>query len=79
MSALDAAEVRRIAAQLATLEQQRAEGGSPHDDEPLRLYRLKRSSAFVRVLDRDPAPIPQDMVQPRHRALFLYSRANKVL
>ena len=62
MSTLDAVEVRRIAAQLATLKQQRNEDPSPHDDKPIRLYRLNSSSAFVRVLDEHPEPITPDMV-----------------
>ena len=62
MSAPNAVDVRRIAAQVAALEQQRVEGTLPHDDKPLRLYHVKSSSGFVRVLDQHPEPISQDMV-----------------
>uniref|UniRef100_A0AAV1UXG7 Photolyase/cryptochrome alpha/beta domain-containing protein n=1 Tax=Peronospora matthiolae TaxID=2874970 RepID=A0AAV1UXG7_9STRA len=62
MSTLDAVEVRRIATQLAALKQQRNEATSLDDDEPIRLYRLTNSSAFVRVLDDYPEPISSDML-----------------
>ncbi|CAI5725782.1 unnamed protein product [Hyaloperonospora brassicae] len=62
MSAPNAVDVRRIAAQVAALEQQRAEGTLPHDDKPLRLYQVNSSSGFVRVLDQHPEPISQDML-----------------
>ncbi|ETM41869.1 hypothetical protein, variant 1 [Phytophthora nicotianae] len=61
MMPLDAAETRRISAQLAMLEQQRAHGNLPHEDTPLRLYRM-RTGGFVRVLDQHPEPISQDLL-----------------
>lgn len=61
MSLPDPVEARRISAQLATLEQQRARGSLPHEETPLRLYRV-RNGSFVRVLDRHPEPISQDML-----------------
>ncbi|KAG1684296.1 hypothetical protein DVH05_011433 [Phytophthora capsici] len=57
----DAAETRRISAQLETLEQQRAQGNLPHENTPLRLYRV-RTGGFVRVLDQHPEPISQGML-----------------
>ncbi|KAL4166964.1 hypothetical protein KRP22_012451 [Phytophthora ramorum] len=62
MSLPDAAEARRISAQLATLEQQRAQGTLPHGDTPLRLYRVQ-TGGFVRVLDGHPEPISQGMLE----------------
>ncbi|KAG2766496.1 hypothetical protein PC129_g11792 [Phytophthora cactorum] len=61
MSLPDAAEARRISAQLATLEQQREQGNLPHEDTPFRLYRV-RTGGFVRVLDQHPEPISQGML-----------------
>ncbi|KAG7377109.1 hypothetical protein PHYPSEUDO_012159 [Phytophthora pseudosyringae] len=61
MSLPDAAEARRISAQLATLEQQRAQGSLPHVDMPLRLYRV-RAGGFVRVLDEHPEPVSPGML-----------------
>ncbi|KAK1937719.1 hypothetical protein P3T76_009456 [Phytophthora citrophthora] len=58
----DAAEARRISAQLATLEQQRVLGRLPHDDTPLRLYRV-RTGGFIRVLDQHPEPISPSMLE----------------
>ncbi|POM57557.1 Hypothetical protein PHPALM_37910, partial [Phytophthora palmivora] len=60
--ALDATEARRISARLATLEQQRTEGSLPHEDTPLRLYRVG-GGGFVRVLDQHPEPISQSMLE----------------
>ncbi|KAL4146906.1 hypothetical protein PRNP1_010662 [Phytophthora ramorum] len=62
MSLPDAAEARRISAQLATLEQQRAQGTLPHGDTPLRLYRVQ-TGGFVRVLDGHPEPISRGMLE----------------
>ncbi|KAG6616816.1 uncharacterized protein IUM83_04721 [Phytophthora cinnamomi] len=62
MSLPDAAEARRISAQLETLEQQRAQGRLPHEDTPLRLYRVG-GGGFVRVLDEHPEPISQSMLE----------------
>lgn len=62
MSLPDAAEARRISAQLATLEQQRAQGSLPHENTPLRLYSVPTGS-FVRVLDQHPEPISPGMLQ----------------
>ncbi|CAH0517258.1 unnamed protein product [Peronospora belbahrii] len=62
MALPDAVEARRIAAQLATLEQQRAEGNLPYDTTPLRLYQVQ-TGGFVRVLDQHPEPISQGMLQ----------------
>ncbi|KAE8875866.1 hypothetical protein PF005_g10287 [Phytophthora fragariae] len=61
MSLPDAAEARRISAQLEMLEQQRAQGNLPHEDAPLRLYRVG-AGGFVRVLDQHPEPISQGML-----------------
>ncbi|KAL3669352.1 hypothetical protein V7S43_005729 [Phytophthora oleae] len=62
MALPDAAEARRISAQLAALEQQRAQGRLPHEDAPLRLYRV-RTGGFVRVLDQHTEPISQSMLE----------------
>ncbi|TDH72081.1 hypothetical protein CCR75_003879 [Bremia lactucae] len=62
MSLPDATEVRRISAQLKALEKQRAEGSLTHENIPLRLYSV-RSGGFVRVLDKRPEPISQDMMK----------------
>jgi hypothetical protein len=63
---LDAAEARRISAQLEALAQQRASGSLPHEDTPLRLYKV-RAGGFVRVLDEHPEPISQGMVRSSRR------------
>ncbi|GMF65910.1 unnamed protein product [Phytophthora lilii] len=71
MSLPDAAEARRISAQLATLEQQRARGCLPHEDTPLRLYRV-RTGGFVRVLDQHPEPISPGMVRSELLCVVLF-------
>ncbi|OWZ11100.1 hypothetical protein PHMEG_00015935 [Phytophthora megakarya] len=58
---LDATEARRISTQLEMLEQQRAQGNLPHENTPLRLYRV-RTGGFVRLLDQHAEPISQSMV-----------------
>ncbi|KAG7394676.1 hypothetical protein PHYBOEH_004832 [Phytophthora boehmeriae] len=57
-----AVEARRISAQLEALEQQRAQGILPHENAPLRLYRVP-TGGFVRVLDRNPEPISPGMLE----------------
>ncbi|KAI9916386.1 hypothetical protein PsorP6_018109 [Peronosclerospora sorghi] len=62
MSYPDAEEATRISAQLAKMEQQRAQGTLPYDDTPFRLYRMK-TGGFVRVLDQYPEPISPRMLE----------------
>ncbi|CAI5747193.1 unnamed protein product [Peronospora destructor] len=73
MSSLpEAVEARRISEQLATLEQQRAQGDLPHGDTPLRLYQL-RTGGFVRVLDQHAEPISQSILE----AIDVFIRKSK--
>ncbi|KAI9916157.1 hypothetical protein PsorP6_017053 [Peronosclerospora sorghi] len=62
MSLPDAEEARRISAQLAKIQQQRAQGTLPYDDTPLRLY-LMKTCGFVRVLDQYPETISPGMLE----------------